>query len=229
MEALGELESLGELFTYLLRAGFTHRFFELFDELGKFDTRKNVANGLGTHSGREALHTILFLSIAEFEFREELSWLQRSVTWVDNDVIFVVNYALELSCAHIEHEADARRHALIEPDVGNRDSKLDVPHALTTDARESHLDAAAVTDSSLVLDSLVFSAGALPVLGRTENSLTEETAFLWLEGPVVNRFRILHFATTPRADRVGIGDRNADVIEAVGLALKAEDFVQMGF
>ena len=80
-----------------------------------------------------------------------------------------------------------------------------------------------------MLDSFVFSAGALPVLCRTKNSLTEETAFLWLESPVVNRFRILHFATTPRADRVGIGDRNADVIEAVGLALKAEDFVQMGF
>jgi hypothetical protein len=46
-------------------------------------------------------------------------------------------------------------------------------HALATDAGEGYFDAAAVADNALVFDALVFSAGALPIPGRTEDALAE--------------------------------------------------------
>ena len=68
-------------------------------------------------------------------------------------------------------------------------------HTLTTHAGESHLHTTAVTDDAFVLDTLVFSASTLPVTGRSEDSLTEETAFFWFESTVVDGFRIQHLAT----------------------------------
>ncbi len=80
-----------------------------------------------------------------------------------------------------------------------------------------------------MLDTLIFAASTLPVLGRTENTLTEETTLLRLERPIVNGFRVLNLSTTPGTDRFGVGYRNANVVETVGLAFKAEDFIQVGF
>jgi hypothetical protein len=98
-----------------------------------------------------------------------------------DDVVLVVDHALELAGAHVEHQADARGHALVEPDVGNRHGQLDVAHALAADAGEGDFDAAAVADDALVLDALVFAAGALPVAGGSEDPLAEEAAFSGLK------------------------------------------------
>ena len=108
------------------------------------------------------------------------------------------------SCAarHVEHEADARRHALVEPDVRDRHGQLDVAHALaahaarvTSTPQRSQIDA-------LVLDALVLSAGALPVAGRTEDALAEEAALFRLERAVVDRLGILDFALAPATGSV---------------------------
>ena len=80
-----------------------------------------------------------------------------------------------------------------------------------------------------MLDSLILSASALPVLGRTEDSLTEEASLFRLEGTVINGLGILHFTTTPGADGLWIRDSDADVIEAIGLAFEAENLVQVSF
>ncbi len=76
-------------------------------------------------------------------------------------------------------------------------------HALATDASESDFHAATVADHALVLDAFVLSAGALPVLGRTEDALAEEAALFRLEGALIDRFGILDFALAPRTNRVG--------------------------
>ena len=102
-------------------------------------------------------------------------------------------------------------------------------HALTTDAGESHLYTTTVTDRSLVLDALVFTAGTFPVLGGTEDALTEQTTLFRLECPVVDGLRVLDLSTTPGTNRFGVSDRDANVVETVGLAFKAENFVQMSF
>ena len=113
--------------------------------------------------------------------------------------------------------------------MGHWNGKFDVAHALTTDTGESHLHTATVADRSLVLDALVFAAGTLPVLSRTEDALTEQTTLFRLESPVVDGLRVLDLSTTPGADRFGVGDRDANVVKTVGLSFKAENFVQMGF
>src|SRR5690606_12768493 len=104
-----------------------------------------------------------------------------------------------------------------------------VAHAFPADAGEGHLHATTVTDGALVLDALELSAGTFPVLRRAENTLAEKTAFLRLERPVVDRFRVFHFAAAPRTDRVGVGNGDADMVETVGLAFKTENFVEVGF
>ena len=81
--------------------------------------------------------------------------------------------------------------------MGHRDRQLDVPHPLATNTGESHLYSATITDDTLVLDPLVFSAGTLPVPGRTEDPFTEETTLLGLESPVIDRLRILHLSPAP--------------------------------
>jgi hypothetical protein len=91
--------------------------------------------------------------------------------------------------------------------------QLDVAHALAAHARQRHFDAATVADHALVLDPLVFAAGALPVLGRTEDALAEEAALFRLEGAVVDRLGVLDFALAPGPDGVRRGDGDADLVE----------------
>ena len=59
----------------------------------------------------------------------------------------------------------------------NRGSQFDMAHAFPADTGLGDFNAAAVADHALVADLLVLSAGALPVLGRTENAFAEQTSF----------------------------------------------------
>ena len=131
---------------------------------------------------------------------------ERRLARIDHDVILVIDDALELARGHVEHQAEARGHALEEPDVRDRHGQFDVAHALAAHARQRHFDAATVADDALVLDALVLSAGAFPVPDRTENALAEQAALLRLERAVIDRLRVLDFALGPRADRFGRSD-----------------------
>src|SRR5205085_598197 len=113
-----------------------------------------------------------------------------------------IDDALELAGAHIEHQPDPRRHTFVEPDVRHRHSQFDVAHAFPTHPRESHFDAAAIADHTLVFDSLVLSAGALPVPGGTEDSLAKQTPFFRFESPVIDRLGVFDLALAPRPHRV---------------------------
>ena len=110
-------------------------------------------------------------------------------------------------------EAEAARHALEEPDVRDRHGQLDVAHALAAHARDRHFDAAAIADDVLVLDALVFSAGALVVAHRAEDLLAEQAARLGLERAVVDRLGILDLALRPFADGLGRSDGDGHAVE----------------
>src|SRR3954468_3112451 len=101
---------------------------------------------------------------------------------------------LELLRRHVEQVADARRHALEEPDVAHGGREVDVAHALTAHLGPRHLDAAALADDALVADALVLAAVALPVLGGTEDALAEEAVLLRLQRAVVDRLRLRDLA-----------------------------------
>ena len=122
---------------------------------------------------------------------------------------------LELLRGHVDQVADPARHALEEPDVGDRSGQVDVAHALAPDLGAGDLDAAALADDALVADPLVLAAVALPVLGRTEDALAEQPVLLGLQRPVVDRLRLRHLAVAPAPDLLGGGEADLDGVEVV--------------
>src|SRR5207247_1127293 len=122
---------------------------------------------------------------------------------------------LELLGSDVEEVPDPARDALEEPDVRDRRREVDVPHPLTADLGARHLDAAALTDDALVADALVLAAVALPVLGRTEDALAEQTVLLGLERPVVDRLRLGDLARRPAADLLRRRESDPDRVELI--------------
>ena len=202
-EALNELDAFGEFLADLLGLGVAHRFFEFLREGREIGQRKKGFNGFCTHAGDEIAFAVLLNRFAILGFCEELSLREWSLTRINNDVVLVINHALQLATAHIEHEADAGRHALVEPDVGNRNGEFDVTHALATNPAQGHFDAATVADHALVFDAFVFTAGTFPVPSRAEDALAEQATFFGLKRAIIDRFGIFHLSTAPRADGIG--------------------------
>jgi len=72
--------------------------------------------------------------------------------------------------------------------------EFDVTHALTAHLGARDLHATAFTDDALEPDALVFAAEALPILGRTEDLLAEQTVLFGLERTVVDGLGLLDLA-----------------------------------
>ena len=188
---------------------------QILDQCTEVDALEKLLQRLGTHAGGEIL-AVLLLGFAEFGLVEQLTGLEAGVTRVDDEVILVIDDALELLGREVEHEAESRRRAFVEPYVRDGHGQLDVGHALAADARESDLDAATVANHTFVLDALVFSTGALPVAGRTEDALAEKAALFRLERAVVDRLGIFHLAVAPGTDGLRGGHRDGDLVESRG-------------
>src|SRR5262245_39452001 len=94
----------------------------------------------------------------------------------------------------------------------NGRGQFDVAHTLTAYRGAGHGDAAAIAGHALELYSLIFAAGAFPVSDGPEDSLAEKAVLFRFEGPVVQCFRFFHGAIGPRADRLGRGYLNSDMI-----------------
>src|SRR6185436_9771935 len=76
----------------------------------------------------------------------------------------------------------------------------------------------------LVADTLVLAAVALPVLGRTEDALAEQTITLGLERPVVDRLRLRDLAGRPVADLLRRREPDTDRVEIVDVDQSASFF-----
>ena len=133
-EALEQLDPLGDLLSVLLRLGLRHGDLEFIHGLVQLEISQSTVNGLGTHLGNESIVTVGGTGLAVLVLREQLVNLQRSTSRVDDQVVLVIDYTLQVAGGHIQHQTDAGRHALEEPDVGNWHGQLDVAHALATDA-----------------------------------------------------------------------------------------------
>ena len=72
-----------------------------------------------------------------------------------------------------------------------------MPHALTSYTGTRNLDAAPVADYAFMLDSLIFTAIAFIILGRTEYPFAEKAVLFRLEGPVVDGLRFLDLPLGP--------------------------------
>ena len=196
-EALQQFDPLRELLADLLALGFRHRHLQLLNTLGQVHATQGFADGLGTHLGREGIRAIGITSVAIFLLGEQLVRQQRRGSGINDQVVLVVNHPLQIAGSHVQHQPDAARHALEEPNVAHRHGQFDVPHALTPHPRQRHFDAAAIAHDPPVLDALVLTARTFPVLDRTKNTLTEQATLFGLEGAVVDGFRVLDFTLRP--------------------------------
>src|SRR5690606_11532361 len=117
--------------------------------------------------------------------------LQRRRLRIDDDVALAVEDLLQLLEGDVENVPDAAWEALEEPDVGDGGRQGDVAQALTAHLGLDHLDAALLADHAAVLHALVLAAVALVVLHRPEDARAKQAVTLGLEGPVVDRLRLL--------------------------------------
>src|SRR5690606_87346 len=102
--------------------------------------------------------------------------------------------------------------------------QLDVRHALAAHLRLGDLDPALLADHTAVLQALVLPAKAFVVLDRPEYLGAEQPVALRLEGPVVDRFRLLDLAERPRPNHVRRSQPDADRIEVVDGILVLKKF-----
>src|SRR5690606_21002659 len=126
-----------------------------------------------------------------------------------------VDDLLEVLRGQVQQVAEPRGNTLEVPDVRDRGGQLDVAHPLTAHLGTRDLDTTALADDALEAHALVLAAVALPVPGRTEDLLAEESVLLRLQGAVVDGFGLLDLAEGPLADVVGGRQADAKLIEEI--------------
>src|SRR3984957_15122664 len=105
----------------------------------------------------------------------------------------------------------------------DRRGQFDMAHPFTADLRQSHLDAALLTDDAAELHPLVFAAQALVVLDRAKDASAEQTVALRLEGPIIDGLGLFDLAIRPGPNLFRAGDLDFDLVEGHRLAGLAED------
>ena len=88
-------------------------------------------------------------------------------------------------------------------------------HALTAHLGTGDLNAALVTDLTLVAYLLVLTTVTFPVLGRSKDALAEQTVALGLQGAVVDGLGLLDLAVRPLTDQLGRSQTDFNGIERV--------------
>jgi len=150
-----------------------------------------------------------------FLIGEQLLGHQLGVARIEYDKLGEVQNFFQTLLGDFQHLTDTGRCALKVPDVGNRSSQFDVPHTFTANLGTGNFYAAAVADLSLKTDLLELAAVALPVLGRSEDTLTVQTVAFRLLGTVVDRFRTLNCTVRPFPDTIRRSKTNLDRFKSV--------------
>ena len=212
-EGLDQLQPLDDLLRLQLAGRLGEVGAQLLGLGVEVDGGQHLADRLGADAGAEGVLAELVLGVEELLLVQELAVLEVGQAGLDDDVLLEVEDALEVAQRHVEHQADARRQRLQEPDVRDRRGELDVAHALAPDLLQRHLDAALLADDAAVLHPLVLAAQALVVLDRTEDARAEEAVTLRLERAVVDGLGLLDLAEGPREDPLRARERDLDLVE----------------
>ena len=192
-------EALGDVLHALLGARGLQLLTELLGNHAEVEGPEDLLDGLGPHVGVE-LGAVLGSGGAELLLGEELELLHGRVTGIHDHVVLEVDDPLEVRDLAAEQVAEAARHGLEEPDVRRGRGQVDVAHPLPTHAAVGDHHAALVAHDALVLDALVLTAGALPVLLRTEDALAEQPVTLGPVGAVVDGLGLLDLSVRPGPD-----------------------------
>ena len=191
------------------------------DFLLQVDRLQHLVDRLGAHAGVE-LVAVGLDRLQVLLVGHELAALERRHARIHHDESLEIQDALDLAQRHVQHEADAGRQRLQEPDVRDGAGELDVAHALAAHLRLGDLDAALLADHAAVLEPLVLAAQALVVLDGPEDLGAEQAIAFGLEGAVVDGLRLLDLAKGPRPDHVRRGEPDANRVEVLDRALLLE-------
>ena len=182
---------------------------------------EQLVHGLGAHAGVEFI--AMLLDRLEIHLvGEQLAAGHFGHAWVDDDEGFEIEHALDFAQRHVEHEADARRQRLQEPDVRDRAREVDVAHALAAHLGLGDLDAALLADHAAVLQALVLAAQALVVLRRSEDLGAEQAITFRLERAVVDGLRLLDLAERPGLHQFRRSQPDLDGVEVLDRSLLLE-------
>src|SRR4051812_35050986 len=190
----------------MLRAFIDQTGAELRGDLVDVDSLEQLANSGRADVCEERVVAFVLrflLQVQELVLVQQLVLGDFLLARIDDDVVRVVDDLLEVTQSEIDKVSHRTRQSLEEPDVRDGYGELDVTHALATDAAQGDFDAAAIADHSTVANSLVFTAVALPVLYWTEDALTEQAVFLWLERAVVDSLGLEYLAPRPPGAQTG--------------------------
>ena len=218
-EGFQQLDALGQLLTLGLGVGFVQLFAQLLAFLLQIHVFQQRLDRFRAHFRVEFVAK-LFQRVEILLFSQDLALLEVGHAAFNHDIRFEIQHAFDIAQRHIQQQADTGRQRFQEPDVRGRGSQLDVAHALTTHFGLGHFNAALLTDHATVFQALVFAAQAFVIFYRPENTGAEQTIALWLEGTVVNGFRLFHFTERPGTDHVWRGQRNLDRIKLFGFSLR---------
>ena len=210
LEGFHHLQALGVLLDLELGAG--HVVAQLLDLDVEVDLGQQLVHAFGAHQGDELVAVLGALRVVVV-LGHDAELLQRRHARVDDHVRFEVQHALDVAQRHVEHQAQARRQRLQEPDVRARRRQVDVTHALAAHLGLRDFDAALLADHAAVLQALVLAAQALVVLDRAEDLGAEQAVALRLEGAVVDGLRLLDFAERPGPNLLGGSQADLDGIE----------------
>ena len=220
-ERLGQLEALGQALELGLAGGVAHVLADL-DHFGlQVERLQQLVHRLGAHAGVE-LVAVLLDRLEVHLVGQQLAALHRRHARIDDHEGLEIQHALDLAQRHVEHQADARRERLQEPDVRGRAGQLDVAHALAAHLRLRDLDAALLAHHAAVLEPLVLAAQALVVLDRAEDLGAEQAVALGLEGAVVDGLGLAHLAIRPGAHHLRRGQADLDRVELLDRRLLLE-------
>jgi hypothetical protein len=73
-------------------------------------------------------------------------------------------------------------------------------HTLAAHLAAGNFYSALIADYTFIADSFIFTAIALPVFGRAEDTFAEKTITFRLKSTVVNGLRLGHFPVRPGAN-----------------------------
>src|SRR5690606_16812157 len=229
-EGLDHLEPLGQLLALGLARRAAHLLAQLLAQAVDVHPLEHLEDGLAAHARREAIVAVLLEQLSVTLLRQELAELEPRLHRIDDDVGLAVQDLLEILERDVEDVPDAGGQALEEPNVRHGRRQVDVPEALTTHLGLDHLDAALLAHDPPVLHALVLAADALVVLHGPEDLRAEQAVPLRLEGPVVDRLRLLHLTVGPLPNLLGArqGDPNGRERKRILRLLKEGENVAHG-
>jgi hypothetical protein len=220
-----DLQTLDDLLGLQFARGFLEVLAQLRGLGFQVDRGQHLADGLGADIGLERVGAIGVLRVEEFLFAHQLAVGQVGQARLDHHVVLEVEDALQVAQRHVQHQADAGRQRLQEPDVCDRRGQLDMAHALAADLLQRDFHAAFLADDAAILHALVLAAQALVVLRRPEDARAEQAVTLGLERAVVDRLGLLDLAVGPAEDPLGRRERDLDLVEGLRRRQRVERVV----